>query len=327
MLNRQSQRHHWLADHFGHRNFTLSPASADASFRQYFRVVTNEHTFILMDAPPEQENLTAFLEIQQMLIKHHIHVPEVYGRNLEQGFLLLSDLGSTLYLDVLNEDNAIQLYKQAIDSLLKLQITPQTSPLPKYSQELLNNEMLLFDEWFIGAHLGYELDDKQCRVLKETRQWLLGYALEQPRVMVHRDYHARNLMVTENNNPGIIDFQDAVHGPFSYDLVSLLKDCYISWPDEFVQQLCDYFIQHYNALHHSSIAMSQFMEWFHTMTAQRHLKTIGIFCRLHYRDGKSHYLNDIPRTLKYLKQVAEKYPELYEFNQLLNELQPRIKAQ
>ncbi len=327
MLNRQSQRQHWLADHFGHRNFSFSPASADASFRQYFRVVTNEHSFILMDAPPEQEDLTAFIEVQQMLIKHRIHVPEIYARNHELGFLLLSDLGSTLYLDVLDKDNANHLYKQAIDSLLKLQMTPQTTPLPKYSQQLLNDEMRLFDSWFIEAHLGYKLDEKQRRVLKETRQWLLGYALEQPQVMVHRDYHSRNLLVTENNNPGIIDFQDAVHGPFSYDLVSLLKDCYISWPNEFIEDLCDYFLTRYNDLHHNTISMSQMMNWFHTMTAQRHLKTIGIFCRLHYRDGKSNYLNDIPRTLKYLKQVAEKYPELYEFNQLLIELQPKIKAQ
>jgi Predicted phosphotransferase related to Ser/Thr protein kinases len=248
-------------------------------------------------------------------------------KNHEQGFLLLSDLGSTLYLDVLDDNNAESLYKQAIDSLLKLQTTPQTAPLPKYSQALLNDEMCLFDEWFIGAHLGYDLNEKQQRVLKETRQWLLGYALEQPQVMVHRDYHSRNLMVTEDHNPGIIDFQDAVHGPFSYDLVSLLKDCYISWPNDLINELCHYFLNQYNDSHHDSISMQQFMDWFHTMTAQRHLKTIGIFCRLHYRDDKSDYLNDIPRTLNYLKQVAEMYPELYEFNQLLKSLQPKIKVQ
>jgi hypothetical protein len=326
MFNRQSERQHWLADHFGHRNFTISSASADASFRQYFRVITNDHSFILMDAPPEQEDLTTFIRVQQMLIKDHSHVPEIFAQDLALGFLLLSDLGSTLYLDVLNEDNAEKLYQQAIDSLLKLQMTPQTTPLPKYSQQLLTDEMCLFDDWFIGEHLGYALSDTQRRVLKETRQWLLGYALEQPQVMVHRDYHSRNLMVTENNNPAIIDFQDAVHGPFSYDLVSLLKDCYISWSDELLHGLCDYFLKHYNNLHHDTISMKQFMDWFHTMTAQRHLKTIGIFCRLNYRDGKNDYLNDIPRTLKYLRQVAEKYPELYEFNQLLNELQPKINT-
>ncbi len=327
MFNRQSQQQHWLADHFGHRNFSLSPASADASFRQYFRVESNDHTFILMDAPPEQENLTDFIQVQKMLFKDHSHVPEIFAKNHELGFLLLSDLGSSLYLDVLNDDNAERLYKQAIDSLLKLQMTPQTTPLPTYSQALLTDEMCLFDDWFIGEHLGHDLTDKQRRVLKETRQWLLGYALEQPQVMVHRDYHSRNLMVTEDNNPGIIDFQDAVHGPVSYDLVSLLRDCYISWPDDLIDSLCDYFLSRYNDIHHDTISMNQFMHWFHTMTAQRHLKTIGIFCRLNYRDGKNDYLNDIPRTLKYLRNVAEKYPELYEFNQLLDELQPKIKAQ
>lgn len=326
MFNRQSQRQHWLADHFGHRNFTLAPASADASFRQYFRVISNERSLILMDAPPEQEDLTAFIRVQQMLIKHHIHVPEIFAKNHEQGFLLLSDLGSTQYLDVLDDNNAMALYQQAIDSLLKLQTTPQTTPLPKYSQALLHDEMCLFDEWFIGAHLGYDLNDIQQRVLRETRQWLLGYALEQPQVMVHRDYHSRNLMLTEENNPGIIDFQDAVHGPFSYDLVSLLKDCYICWPDDFIDALCDYFLTQYNKIHHDTLTLKQFMNWFHTMTAQRHLKTIGIFCRLHYRDDKSNYLNDIPRTLSYLKKVADMYPELYEFNQLLTSLQPKIKA-
>ncbi|KAA3638803.1 MAG: aminoglycoside phosphotransferase [Proteobacteria bacterium] len=326
MFNRQSQRQHWLADHFGHRNFSMSPASADASFRQYFRVIINDRSFILMDAPPEQEDLTAFIQVQKMLIKNHTHVPQIFGQNLELGFLLLSDLGSTLYLDVLNHDNAESLYKQAIDSLLKLQLTPQTTPLPKYSQQLLTDEMCLFDDWFIHEHLGYQLTDKQRRILKETRQWLLGYALEQPQVMVHRDYHSRNLLLTEDNNPGIIDFQDAVHGPFSYDLVSLLKDCYISWPDTMVIDLCNYFLNRYNDINHSTISQRQFMNWFHTMTAQRHLKTIGIFCRLNYRDGKSNYLNDIPRTLNYLKQVAEQYPELYEFNQLLIELQPKIKT-
>lgn len=326
-FNRQTERHHWLANHFGHRNFSIEPASADASFRSYLRVKSNERSFILMDAPPDQEDCRPFITVQQMLIRHHVHVPEIFAQDIDNGFLLLSDLGSTLYLDVLNEDNAKSLYQQAIDSLLTLQTTPQTTPLPKYSQELLTTEMCLFDEWFIAEHLGHELNDKQHRILKETRQWILGYVLEQPQVMVHRDYHSRNLMVTEENNPGIIDFQDAVHGPFSYDLVSLLKDCYISWPHELVTELCEYFLNRYNKIHHSTISLSEFMNWFHLTTAQRHLKTIGIFCRLNYRDGKKNYLNDIPRTLHYLKHVTEMYPELYEFNQLLEQLQPKIKVQ
>lgn len=325
-FNRQTSRQHWLANHFGHRNFSIEPASADASFRSYFRVKSNERSFILMDAPPDQEDCRPFIAVQKMLHKHHVNVPEIYAQDIDNGFLLLSDLGSTLYLDVLNEHNALSLYQKAIDSLLLLQSTPQTPPLPKYTQQLLTTEMCLFDEWFIGEHLGHELDEKQRRILKQTRQWILGYVLEQPQVMVHRDYHSRNLMMTELNSPGIIDFQDAVHGPFSYDLVSLIKDCYISWSDDLISALCDYFITRYNQIHHNTITLPQFMHWFHLTTAQRHLKTIGIFCRLNYRDGKKNYLNDIPRTLQYLYQVAAKYPELYEFNQLLQQLQPKIQT-
>ncbi|MGJ8664227.1 MAG: aminoglycoside phosphotransferase family protein, partial [Marinicella sp.] len=275
------------------------------------------------------EDCHPFVTVLKLLHEHAIHVPELYATDFTAGFLLLSDFGNRLYLDELNEQSISQLYTPAIHSILKMQGIEQAKNLPLYDNELLMNEMALFKDWFINEHLGVTLTDHQDQVLKTVFKMFAEHATEQPKVLVHRDYHSRNLMITStqginDNSPGIIDFQDAVYGPFTYDLASLLKDCYIQWPDSIVKQYSHYFLNLYNQQFDTQISTAQFDRWFDFMAAQRHLKAIGIFCRLNYRDGKSGFLNDIPRTMGYLKTTADIYPELDAFKQLLVDLQPTL---
>ncbi len=322
-MKRSEHRQLWLSEYFGEKKFNIKPASEDASFRSYYRVSINNQTYILMDAPPEYEDCRPFVKVLDMLIKHEVHAPHVYAQDLTLGFLLLSDFGNTLYLDELNDKTVNGLYGSAIDTLVQIQSIPSADDLPAYDAELLLTEMQLFRDWFIHEHLGIKLNDEQTDTLTSTFKLLQDSAIEQPQVMVHRDYHSRNLMVTSNKSPGVIDFQDAVHGPITYDLASLLKDCYISWPADKVAYFCDVFTsksQHIT----DKIEKNQFMRWFDLMAAQRHLKAIGIFCRLNYRDGKPGYLNDIPRTMRYLTETASKYLDLQAFSQLLEEIQPKL---
>lgn len=318
----------------------IKAASEDASFRSYFRVTSGQRTYILMDAPPEQEDCRPFVAVQKLLKSHSVHVPELFATDCEQGFLLLEDFGDHLYLSALEQaaDAAVpfsnesspdefptveSLYQAAIDTLIKIQrIDEAQDQLPLYDQKLLMTEMQLFIDWFIGEHLGLRLDPMELAVVNQAFTLLVDNALSQPQVMVHRDYHSRNLMVVDENSPGVIDFQDAVFGPLTYDLASLLKDCYISWPLETVENLCGYFLQQHNSKNNSSIGLDQLLQWFDLMAAQRHLKAIGIFCRLNYRDGKSTFLHDIPRTMNYLLATSAKYPELEAFNLLLKSIQP-----
>lgn len=309
------------------------PASSDASFRRYFRVyasdgfmdmeittpTTGESTqqFIVMDAPPSKENIEPFIRTAKLLAQSDINVPTIFQQNLTDGFLLLEDFGNQCFLDRLNASTADDLYQSALDSLFKLQTqTPvQTSGLPHYDEPLLQRELVIFDEWFLGQLLDIEIPPP---VWETVRAILTKSALEQPSTCVHRDYHSRNLMVLDNDSPGVIDFQDAVIGPITYDLVSLLRDCYIAWPEQQVEQWrLNYFerLQQASLIHCSS---SQFKRWFDLMGLQRHLKAIGIFSRLHLRDGKSNYLDDIPRTLNYVTTVCATYPELAEFNDFLH---------
>lgn len=310
----------WLSGELGLTGYDIAPASADASFRRYFRVKHQGSSFIVMDAPPEKENCQPFIELSAIFNQLGLQVPVVQQTDLQQGFLCLSDLGTRVYLDELTTESVDHLYTDALNALLKIQAY-QGNHVPEYDRNLLMNEMELFREWYLGKHLGLMLNEQQQLLLNDAFSLLANEALSQPRVLVHRDFHSRNLMVTEEHNPGILDFQDAVTGPVTYDLVSLLRDCYIKWPVQQVERwVADYFQQATNAGLISNVEFSQFLRWFDLMGIQRHLKASGIFARLNYRDNKPGYLNDIPRTLGYIKEVAARYPELSLFAAFLDSL-------
>jgi len=293
-------------------------ASSDASFRRYFRIKTPDGSFVIMDAPPDKENIGAFISVADLLTKIHVNVPIIYQQNIEEGYLLLEDFGSLCFLDQLTIDNASELYASAFDALLIIQ--SQTSlehcGLPSYNSALLQRELGIFEDWFLNESLDVSVPDQLWTNLCEL---LINSALEQPQVCVHRDYHSRNLMFLTDDSPGIIDFQDAVMGPITYDLVSLLRDCYISWSPELIAQWRSDYYQRLVALELIAVTPEQFKRWFDLMGLQRHLKAIGIFSRLHLRDGKSTYLNDIPRTLNYVLTVCDEYPELSAFSEFLLE--------
>ncbi|MEZ5541967.1 MAG: phosphotransferase [Pseudomonadota bacterium] len=302
----------WLENELEFTDYTLAPASSDASFRRYFRVLHDGASFIVMDAPPDKEDSRPFIQVARQLVDAGLNAPEVLDEDLAQGFLLLSDLGSRPYLGALGEASVERLYGDALGALATLQ-TCACGNLPPYDRALLLREMELFRDWLAGRHLGIELDAAQHALLDAAFALLVENALAQPQVFVHRDYHSRNLMVTARNNPGILDFQDAVCGPVTYDLVSLLRDCYIAWPRARVEEW---------ALGYQALALqtgilreehedpAQFLRWFDLMGVQRHLKASGIFARLYHRDGKPGYLGDIPRTLGYITDTGSRYPEL-----------------
>ncbi|GGK73416.1 aminoglycoside phosphotransferase family protein [Amphritea balenae] len=312
----------WVEQTFTELNIELAedwqcvPVSGDASFRRYFRLLSHGMSWILMDAPPEKENSHPFVCIAKAWEPLEIHAPVVHAVDLEQGYMLLSDLGDDLYLDKLTETNADELYGRAFSALTRLQQCQDIAghPLPHYDRALLQREMDLFRDWLIGDLLKIELKPGVMHLFTEVSEFLIGSALEQPAVCVHRDYHSRNLLVDGDDTPGVIDFQDAVIGPVTYDLVSLLRDCYIEWPDMQVYGWVDQFgemlvedglLQHYDR--------ADFYRWFDLMGAQRHLKAAGIFARLNLRDGKPGYLEDIPRTLNYIIRVAGRYDSLLTF--------------
>ncbi len=322
MPERLEKLKHWLESELDFSEYTLSPASADASFRRYFRVARDGESFIVMDAPPDREDSRPFIRIAKMFFDIGINVPEVIDENLEQGFLLLSDLGSSLYLDALNDASVERLYGDALSALATIQAgIPDDGALPAYDRTLLLNEMALFREWLVGKHLGVELVSAQTDMLDAVFRLLADNALAQPQVCVHRDYHSRNLMLTGRNNPGILDFQDAVVGPVTYDLVSLLRDCYIAWPRAQVE---DWALGYQQLALQSGVLREEhedpvrFLRWFDLMGVQRHLKAAGIFARLNHRDGKPGYMGDIPRTLGYVLEVAERYDELAAFGEFID---------
>lgn len=315
---RLEQIKQWLGKVLDTAQFQIEPASNDASFRRYFRVTIKNQTLLLMDAPPEQENTQPFIIIANYLVAHGIHAPKIAAHDVESGFLLLSDFGDRAYLDELNEQSANTLYKAAIDSLIAMQLMPINKiSLPEYDNTLLQQEMALFPEWFLDKHLAI----KAPTFLVETFNLLSDSALEQPQVFVHRDYHSRNLMHTEYNSPGIIDFQDAVIGAITYDLVSLLRDCYIEWSDDKIAHWLDYYYLQAleNKLLNRTISFDKFIQWFDWMGLQRHLKVLGIFARLNYRDGKSSYMNDLPLTLKYVRKISAKYSEFVALSDFLQQ--------
>lgn len=297
----------------------IQVASADASFRRYFRIFVAGGSYIAMDAPPDKENIAPFVQIAQCFLKFGLNVPKIYQQNAEKGFLLLSDLGDKVYLKHLRADNVEKLYSDAMDALLLLQqaTSLNTNFLPEYDAVLLRNELELFRNCYLVQHLQLKLEKEQNLALDQVFDALIQSALAQPRVFVHRDYHSRNLMLLSDHNPGILDFQDAVLGPVTYDLVSLLRDCYISWPKEQVERWVLAFRERAKEQNLPVGANdAEFLHWFDLMGVQRHLKAIGIFARLQHRDGKSGYLGDIPRTMSYAKEVSARY----------NVLQPLLKV-
>lgn len=316
----------WLAGLFGARDFAITTASADASFRRYFRIARGGHTWIAMDAPPDKEDLEPYIRIANMLVDAGVNAPRVMERDLEQGFLLNTDLGNRTYQVELDAGaDADRLYDDAMRALVQIQANgaQHALQLPEYSDALFRREMALFPEWFCSRHLQVTLDQDDSNALQKVFDTLTVEALGQPRVFVHRDYHSRNLMFGDGGrygaNPGILDFQDAVLGPVTYDLVSLLRDCYIAWPIERIHGWIARFRQIAQA---AGVAIGQdealFLRWFDLMGVQRHLKAIGIFARLWHRDGKSGYLKDIPRTLNYVRVVSAAYPELSFLQQLID---------
>jgi aminoglycoside/choline kinase family phosphotransferase len=308
----------WLTSLFASSDFHVSPASADASFRRYFRVERRGESFIAMDAPPDKEDMHPYIRVAAMLVDVGVNAPQVLHTNLEHGYLLNSDLGATTYLSALDQGVEVEsLYKDAMSALLKIQTRGREHArgLPDYDEALLRREMTLFPDWFCGTHLQLELEPVVREQLTKAFDVLVANALEQPRVLVHRDYHSRNLMFTEQArhgaNPGVLDFQDAVHGPLTYDLVSLLRDCYVSWP---IQRVHSWVREYRQRAADSNLPVGRddadFQRWFDLMGVQRHLKAIGIFARLWHRDGKPGYLKDIPRTLEYVRTVCGAYPQL-----------------
>jgi aminoglycoside/choline kinase family phosphotransferase len=302
---------------------SIRPASSDASFRRYFRVDGEDgQTYIAMDAPPPQEDVNPFIHVAEVFGASGATVPKILAKDIERGFLLLTDLGSTTYLHLLNHDTAHKLYLDAIDSLVLIQAQSQPGVLPEYDRALLHRELMLFPDWYINKHLGVTLTEKQTESLNKVFDVLLANNLAQPQVYVHRDYHSRNLMVLPQGNPGILDFQDAVYGPITYDLVSLLRDAYIQWDEEMV---LDWAIRYWERAKRAGLPVNPdidaFYRDFEFMGLQRHIKVLGIFARLYHRDGKDAYLKDMPLVMEYTRKAAGRYKQLAPLIVLLDELE------
>lgn len=326
---RLQQLNDWLNTVLNGAAFSLTPASADASFRRYFRITLDNCTLIAMDAPPLQESCAPFVHVVEVFANAGLNVPRVLEKDLERGFLLLTDLGDTTFLNALNQSasngelhdkTAGDLYRDATNALIKMQLASRQGVLPAYDEALLTREMQLFSDWYVAKHLQAELDEAQKKVLSDAFAILNQNILAQGQVYVHRDYHSRNLMVC-TDNPGILDFQDAVYGAITYDLVSLLKDAYISWDEE---QVIDWAVRYWQVAKKANLPVSQdfseFYRDFEWTGAQRHLKILGIFARLYYRDGKDGYLKDMPLVMDYLRRVCGRYAELRPLLRLLNQL-------
>ncbi|MGB0220882.1 MAG: aminoglycoside phosphotransferase family protein [Sinimarinibacterium flocculans] len=300
----------WALDRLGLAEAVFAPASADASFRRYFRVEDGARSWIVMDAPPERENLAPFIEVAGLMQAAGLHVPRILAEDRAQGLLLLDDLGRRTYLQAIGPGNADALMGDAIDALVRWQKASRPGVLPPYDEALLQRELDLFPEWYVGRELGRELDDTQRGWLRETERRLLDSALAQPRVWVHRDYMPRNLMLADPN-PGILDFQDAVEGPITYDLASLMRDAFLSWPSERIDGWIQLYWERARAaglpVGDDAAAFRRATDW---MGLQRHLKVIGIFARICHRDGKPHYLADVPRFIGYVRDVGARYAEM-----------------
>ncbi|HJQ62380.1 MAG TPA: phosphotransferase [Burkholderiales bacterium] len=304
-------------------SFSLAPASEDASFRRYFRVMHRGRSWIVMDAPPEREDCRPFIGVAKLMRDAGLNVPEIVAQDPDRGLLLLTDLGTTTYLKALNDENADRLFGDAIEALIELQRASRSGVLPPYDETLLSRELQLFPDWYVKRHLGMALDTQECELLAQGAALLIARALAQPKVYVHRDYMPRNLMVSDPN-PGILDFQDAVFGPITYDVVSLFRDAFVSWDES---RVLDWTVRYWEKARHAGLPVApdfaEFYRDFEWMGLQRHLKVLGIFARIWYRDGKRGYLEDIPRFLRYARATCERYRELAPIRTLLEKLERR----
>jgi hypothetical protein len=307
------------------------PASSDASFRRYFRLDVAPalraklgDTLIAMDAPPERENVPAFIHVQGLLLDAGVTVPAIVARDVERGFLLLSDLGTTTYLSRLDADNAAFMYSDAVDALIKFQLSSQPGVLQEFDRAFVLREMNLFPEWYLNRHLGVTLDATQQAKLDKVFEAITTNVLAQQQVFMHRDFHSRNLMFLDQGNPGVLDFQDAVYGPVTYDLGSLLRDAYIQWDEEIV---LDWVVRYWQSAKQVGLPVNPdidaFYRDFEFMALQRHLKILGIFCRLNYRDGKAIYMGDLPTVMDYVRKTANRYTELKPLIRLLDSFEDK----
>lgn len=318
----------WVASRFPKQSVSITPASADASFRRYFRLSWPDgQTRILMDAPPEKEDCKPFIKVAGLLARADLAAPRILDQDLDNGFLVLTDLGRIGYLDALNADLSMAdtLMRPVLDVLIQWQLSSTAATLPPYDATLLRRELDLFPEWFIGRHLGIQLDGNEKIMLDRTFKFLINSALNQPKVFVHRDFMPRNLMLVESAEtltPGIIDFQDAVCGPITYDVVSLFRDAFISWNEE---QEIDWVVRYWEKARAAGLPVREdfgaFWRDYELMGIQRHLKVLGIFCRLKYRDGKEKYSEDLPRFMNYARKTASRYIPLKPLLNLLDKLE------
>lgn len=327
-MERLQALQHWVTRTLETDALDIAPASADASFRRYFRATAHGRNYIVMDAPPAHEDCRPFMAVAKLFGEAGVHVPQVLAHDLEQGFLLLTDLGNTTYLSALSDaafkpDTARELYLAANDALIQIQLASRPGVLPDYDRALLTRELMLFPEWYVGKHLGVALSEAQTGTLNTVFERILANTLAQPQVYVHRDWHSRNLMVSDPN-PGILDFQDAVYGPLTYDLASIYRDAYVQWDEE--QQL-DWVIRYWEKARAARLPVrddfGDFWRDFEWMGAQRHIKVLGIFARLYHRDGKDGYLKDMPLVMHYLRRVCERYSELKPLLILLDALEDK----
>ena len=324
-LDRLQQIHAWLGKNLPEPAISLEPASADASFRRYFRATLEDgSTRIIMDAPPEHEDCRPFLHVAELFRATGAHVPQVFAQDLEQGFLLLSDMGSTTYLSALTAENAPALYADALGTLAAIQHGSSPGLLPEYDRTLLLRELMLFPEWYVARHKNVTLSDAEQQELMQVFEQIMAVNLAEPKVFVHRDFHCRNLMYS-TPNPGVLDFQDAVYGPITYDLASLFKDAYIHWEEDFV---LDMLARYWETARSVGLPVREDFAEFHRdfewMGVQRHIKVLGIFARLYHRDGKDGYLKDMPLVLHYLRKTCERYQPLKPLLRLLEQLEPTI---
>ena len=319
-VDRQSELKCWVESRLSVSPLELEPASADASFRRYFRVRSAGESFIVMDAPPAHEDCRPFVRIAGLMADAGLNVPRVIAEDFERGFLLLSDLGTAGYLQALNADSADALFRDAIDALLRWQLASKPGVLPPYDEALLTRELMLFPDWYVSRHRALTLDAAQSAALDSVFKLILENNLAQPAVYVHRDFMPRNLMVC-TPNPGVLDFQDAVYGPVTYDVASLFKDAFISWDEEHV---LDWTVRYWEKAKRAGLPVAadfgEFYRDFEWMGLQRHLKVLGIFCRLYYRDGKDAYLKDLPLVWRYAHRVAMRYNNLASLARLLERL-------
>lgn len=323
MSQRELDLRHWLATLMPNADKNLQALAGDASFRRYYRWFDAKESYIVMDAPPPKESIEPFLSITTFLSEHGIRSPGVFGSESKQGFLLLEDFGDNLFLAWLqNASHKTHPYAQAMHIILQMQSIPQSVVeairIPAYSKEKLQEEIAQFPEWMLEKYLQYPLDAKTKGTLAKDLSWVVQTVALQPSSFVHRDYHSRNLMLIQNGELGVLDYQDAVWGPYTYDLVSLLKDCYIRWPDDDIERWAlDFYAASPIATRHDK---DKFLYDFHLMGLQRHLKVLGVFCRLSIRDNKHGYLADLPRVLEYAISAAKRFPELRYLQQILGEI-------